>query len=69
MLLSAATSHFGIWPDLRETPYPEAILTFRLAGDAPPEELAQLHEVAIRTSVNYFNITQQVPVNSQLVIE
>lgn len=43
--------------------------TVRIAGDATPEELAELHEVAIRTSVNYFNITQQVPVDSKLLIE
>ena len=43
--------------------------TVRLAGDATPEELRELHEVALRTSVNYFNITQEVPVESNLVIE
>ena len=43
--------------------------TVRLAGEATAEQLTELHEVARRTSVNYFNITQQVPVETSLVLE
>jgi uncharacterized OsmC-like protein len=43
--------------------------TVHIAGDATPEQFADLHRQVLRTSVNYFNITQAVPVNSQMVVE
>jgi len=41
----------------------------RIAGNASPEELRKLHETVLATSPNFFNITNAIPTNSELVIE
>ena len=39
-----------------------------LDGDATDEQLEKLHETVLATSPNFFNITQAIPVDSQLRI-
>ena len=43
--------------------------TVRIASDASPEALEQLHATVLATSPNYFNVTNAIPTNSKLVIE
>ncbi len=43
--------------------------TVHIAGDATPEQFAELHETVLRTSVNYFNLTRAIPVDSKMVVE
>ena len=43
--------------------------TVRIAGDATPEQFAELHEAVRATSPNYFNFTRPVPVEMELVVE
>lgn len=42
--------------------------TVRIAGDATPEQFAQLHAAVKATSPNFFNITTAVPVNSTMEV-
>jgi len=43
--------------------------TVRIAGNGTPEQMRELHEAVQATSPNYFNITQAIPMNSELVVE
>ncbi len=43
--------------------------TVTIAGDAPAEQLRQIHEIVKKTSPNYFNITNAIATRSQLVAE
>ncbi|MBI1337396.1 MAG: OsmC family peroxiredoxin [Phycisphaera sp.] len=43
--------------------------TIRVSGDGTPEQFKKIHEVVLRTSPNYFNITHAVPTSSKLVVE
>jgi uncharacterized OsmC-like protein len=43
--------------------------TVTIAGDGTPEQFRQLHETVKKTSPNYFNITQGIATQSQLVVE
>ena len=43
--------------------------TVRIAGDATPEQFAELHEAVRATSPNFFNFTRPVPVEMELVVE
>ena len=59
---------FDIDPSVKNG-YDSMQQTVHIAGDATPEQFAELHEAVLRTSVNYFNITQAVPVHSKMVVE
>ncbi|PQO47575.1 OsmC family protein [Blastopirellula marina] len=43
--------------------------TIRVNADATAEQLAEVHAAVLRTSPNFFNITQSIPVESELVVE
>jgi uncharacterized OsmC-like protein len=43
--------------------------TVTIAGDGTPEQFRQLHETVKKTSPNYFNITNAIATQSQLVVE
>jgi uncharacterized OsmC-like protein len=49
--------------------YPALEQTVRIAGDATPEQFAQLHAAVRATSPNYYNLTRAIPTSSRLVIE
>lgn len=49
--------------------YPGIELTFRVSADAPREKLEEILEFVLRTSPNYFNVSQPVPLTSTLVVE
>ncbi len=40
-----------------------------IAGDGTPEQFAKMHEVVLRTSPNYFNMTAAIRVDSEMVVE
>jgi uncharacterized OsmC-like protein len=41
----------------------------RIAGNGTPEQFRQIHEKVIKTSPNYFNISQPIRLEGQLVME
>jgi uncharacterized OsmC-like protein len=43
--------------------------TVRIAGNGTPEQFEKMHEVVQRTSPNYYNISNPIPLTSELVIE
>jgi uncharacterized OsmC-like protein len=43
--------------------------TVRLSGNATPEQLEELHRTVLATSPNFFNVTNSIPVNSNLIVE
>lgn len=43
--------------------------TVRVKADATPEQLAEIHEAVQATSPNYFNVTQPVRVDADLIVE
>jgi uncharacterized OsmC-like protein len=43
--------------------------TVRIEADATPEQLDELHRAVQKTSPNFFNITNAIPVNSRLIVE
>ncbi|MFN7021257.1 MAG: OsmC family protein [Phycisphaerales bacterium] len=48
--------------------YPNLKQVVTIAGDAPPERFAELHDIVHATSPNYFNITRGIPTDSRLII-
>lgn len=49
--------------------YTQLNQTVRIAGDADEAQFERLHEVVRSTSPNFFNITNAIPVNSELIVE
>lgn len=43
--------------------------TVRIKGDGTPEQFAKIHEMVKVTSPNYYNLSQPVPLNAELVVE
>jgi len=43
--------------------------TVRLGGDGTPQQFEQLHKIVKNTSPNYFNLTNSVPIESELIVE
>ena len=43
--------------------------TVRIKGDGTPEQFAKIHEMVKATSPNYYNLSQPVQLNAELVIE
>jgi len=41
----------------------------RIAGNGTPEQFKEIHENVIKTSPNYFNVSQRVRLDGQLVVE
>ncbi len=41
----------------------------RIAGDGTPEQFEKMHEVVQRTSPNYYNMTNPIPMEAELVIQ
>jgi uncharacterized OsmC-like protein len=58
----------GIDPAVR--PGYEALrYVVRIKGDGTPEQFREIHETVLRTSPNYFNISQPVRIDARMVIE
>lgn len=58
----------GIDPAVR--PGYEAIqYTVRIKGDGTPAQFRKIHETVCRTSPNYFNISQPIRLDAELVVE
>jgi uncharacterized OsmC-like protein len=49
--------------------YPGIEFTVRVAADAPKETLEEILAFVLKTSPNYFNISQPVPLKSTLIVE
>jgi uncharacterized OsmC-like protein len=41
----------------------------RIAGNGTPEQFKEIHENVIKTSPNYFNVSQPVPIDAKLQVE
>ncbi len=58
----------GIDPTVR--PGYEALqYTVRIKGDGTPEQFRAIHETVCRTSPNYFNVSQPIRLDADLVVE
>lgn len=42
--------------------------TVRIAGDGTPEQFREIHETVLKTSPNYFNVSQPVAIDAELVV-
>jgi uncharacterized OsmC-like protein len=58
----------GLDPNVKPG-YDEIALTLRVAADAPREKLQEIFDFVLRTSPNYFNISQPVSLKPTLVVE
>lgn len=43
--------------------------TVRIKGNGTPEQFQQIHETVMKTSPNYFNISRQIRIDAQLMVE
>lgn len=57
----------GIDPTVRPG-YQRLNYTVRIKGDGTAEEFREIHENVLRTSPNYFNVTQPIPVDATLEV-
>ena len=48
--------------------YDKLHYTVRIKGDGTAEQFREIHENVIKTSPNFFNVTQPVPVEAELVV-
>jgi uncharacterized OsmC-like protein len=58
----------GIDPSVRPG-YDAIQYVVRIKGDGTPEQFREIHETVMRTSPNYFNISQPVRIDARLVVE
>lgn len=58
----------GLDPAVRPG-YQAVRYTVRIKGDGTAEQFQEIHEAVTRTSPNYFNLAQPVPIDGQLVVE
>lgn len=57
--------------ELAEVPngFPKIDYTVRIKSKASPAEIEELHQSVMRTSPNYYHISQPIPLEARLVIE
>lgn len=58
----------GIDPTVRPG-YESLQYTVRLKGNGTPEQFRRIHETVCRTSPNYFNVSQPIRLDADLVVE
>lgn len=58
---------FGLDPSVKAG-YDKLHYTVRLKGNGTAEQFREIHENVLRTSPNYFNVTQPVPVEATLEV-
>jgi uncharacterized OsmC-like protein len=58
----------GIDPKVRPG-YESIQYTVRIKGNGTPEQFRKIHETVIKTSPNYFNVSQQIRLDAELVVE
>jgi uncharacterized OsmC-like protein len=58
----------GIDPAVRPG-YDAIQYVVRIKGDGTPEQFREIHEAVVRTSPNYFNISQPVRIDARMVVE
>jgi len=49
--------------------FPKIDYTVRIKADATAAQLEELHQKVMRTSPNYYHISQPIPLEARLVIE
>jgi uncharacterized OsmC-like protein len=58
----------GIDPNIKPG-YESLKYVVRIAGNGTPEQFRQIHENVIKTSPNYFNVSQPIRLDAQLKVE
>jgi hypothetical protein len=58
----------GIDPTVRPG-YESIQYTVRIKGNGTPEQFRTIHETVIKTSPNYFNVSQPIRLDADLVVE
>jgi uncharacterized OsmC-like protein len=58
----------GIDPSVRPG-YESIHYTVRIKGDGTPEQFRKIHDTVRRTSPNYFNVSQPIRLDAELVVE
>jgi len=58
----------GIDPDIRPG-YESIAYTVTMKGNGTPEQFQEIHENVIKTSPNYFNVSQPIRIDAKLVVE
>jgi uncharacterized OsmC-like protein len=58
----------GIDPKVRPG-YESIQYTVRINGNGTPEQFRKIHETVIKTSPNYFNVSQPIRLDAELVVE
>ena len=58
----------GIDPKVRPG-YESIQYTVRIKGNGTPEQFRKIHETVIKTSPNYFNVSQPIRLDAELVVE
>jgi len=43
--------------------------TVRIKGDGTPEQFREIHETVLKTSPNYFNVSQPIAIDADLIVE
>lgn len=59
---------FGLDPNIKPG-YESIQCVVRIAGNGTPEQFQEIHENVIKTSPNYFNVSQPVRVDAKLQVE
>jgi uncharacterized OsmC-like protein len=58
----------GIDPSIKPG-YDRLRYTVTMKGNGTPEQFREIHENVMKTSPNFFNVTQPVPIDAELVVE
>jgi uncharacterized OsmC-like protein len=58
----------GIDPTVKPG-YERLRYTVRIKGNGTPEQFREIHETVLKTSPNYFNVSQPIPVEATLEVE
>lgn len=58
----------GIDPTVKPG-YDRIRYTVRIKGDGTPEQFREIHETVLKTSPNYFNVSQPIAIDADLIVE